>query len=153
MSYTNSQAQTGLGSNISINTGTGTTPTWTQIFEITSAKMSGRQAKTVDVTNLQSTAAEFITTLVDSGTFDCSGNRVTGDPGQSAVEAAFSGLLSKQYKITLPKTAAQVSSGDSYTFNAVVQEWAPISDVGTDKAVQFSLKLKISNTITFTAGS
>lgn len=154
MSYTDSMAQAGLGSKISINTGTVTTPIWTQIFEITSGKLSGRVAKVVDVTNLQSGAAEFIVTLVDSGTFDCSGNTVQADPGQLAVESNFATLASNiGFKVELRKTPAQTTTGNSYTMVGVIQEWDPISDISVDKAVTFSLKIKISNTITFTAGT
>ena len=153
MSYTQSAAQAGLGSIISINTGTQASPTWTQIFEINSAKLSGRQTKTADVTNLQSPAAEYIATIVEPGTFDCTGNRVHADPGQTAVDSAFSSLAAKQFQVQLPKISTQTTQGDAYTFSAVVQEWESIGDISPDKAVVFSLKLKITGQITYAAGS
>lgn len=154
MSYTVSQAQAGLGSKISINTGTVMTPIWTQIFEVASIKNSGRVAKTVDVTNLQSGASEWITTLVDSGTFDCTGNRVVADPGQVAVETSFASLASNVgFQVEIRKTPTQTTHGDTYTFAGVIQEWDPVSDVSVDKAITFSLKIKISNVITYAAGT
>jgi hypothetical protein len=154
MPYTNSQAQAGLGSIISINTGTTLSPVWTLIGEITSGKQSGRIAKTVDVTNLQSLAAEFITTLVDSGMFECSGNRVVGDAGQTAVETNFVTLKANiGFKVEVRKSPTQTTTGDTYTFAGVIQEWDSISDIAVDKAITFTMKIKISNTITFAAGS
>jgi hypothetical protein len=152
--YVNSMAQAGLGSKISINTGTVLSPTYIRIFEVTSIKQSGRVAKMVEVTNLQSGAVERITTLVDSGTVECSGNRVVGDPGQIAAEAAFETLASNVgFQIELRKSPTQTTKGDTYTFVGVVSEYDPISEISVDKAITSTIKVTISNTMTFAAGS
>ena len=150
MSYTKSAAGIGLGTILSIGT-TGTTPTFTPVGELKTLNQSGRQVSTEDVTNLQSSAKEFIPTLVDSGTWDLSGNRIGGDAGQMAMEAAFSGLTILPFKIQLPKTAAQATAGDTFSFNALVQEVN--YSVSVDKAVTFTGKLKVSGAITLTPGS
>jgi hypothetical protein len=152
MPYTESQAQTALGTVVAINTGSASSPTYTTIGEITSAPQSGRQARTVEVTNLQSTNVEWIATLIDSGVLDVSCNLVSGDAGQLAVEAAFSDLLRKLYKVTVKPSPTQ-TTGDTYVFSAIVEESNPLSEVGPDKALTHKFKLKISGLITFTAGS
>ena len=150
MPYTKSSAGIGLGTILSIGT-TGGTPTFTTVGEVKSFSQSGRQVSTEDVTNMQSSAKEFIPTLVDSGTWDITGNRVSSDAGQVAMEAAFQGLTVLPFKIQLPKTSTQNSTGDLFTFNALVQELD--YTVGVDKATTFSCKLKVSGLIALTIGS
>lgn len=150
MSYTKSQAGIGLGSILSIGSA-GATPTFTTVGEIKTINQSGRQVSTEDTTNLQSSAKEFIPTLVDSGTWDISGNRIGTDVGQIAMEAAFSSLALLPFTIQLPKQGSQTTKGDLFTFNALVQE-ANYS-VAVDKAVTFTAKLKVSGAMTITPGS
>jgi hypothetical protein len=151
MSYTQSLAGIGLGTVLSINTGTTGSPTWTAVGELNKLNLSGRQAGTTDVTNFQSSAREFKPTLISSGDWDFAGNRVGGDAGQVAMEAAFVGLLLKQFKIQLPLSGAQTTAGDSFTFVALVEELN--YSVEVDKAIPVQGKLKISGILTETAGS
>jgi predicted secreted protein len=145
MPYIASQAQYGRGTVLAI----GSTPT--TVAEIKTIKLSGRKWDTEDTTNLQSSAKEFMASILDNGEWDLEGNRVSADAGQTAMEAAFvSGALSS-FTITLPKTGAQTSKGDSWSFSAVITELDYSIDV--TKAISFSCKLKISGTMTMTAGS
>jgi len=153
MPYTETQAQSGLGTTFAINTGTASVPVWTTIGEIVTAPQSGRMVKTADATNLESLAVEWIATLVDSGTFDITTNRVAGDAGQVAVEAAFVARTRQPYKVTLPMTASQSTAGDTFSFSALVEESNPLADISTDKVIQDKFKLKVSGAITFAAGS
>jgi hypothetical protein len=153
MPYTNSAAQYGVGTVIAINTGSSGSPTWTTIGEVISVKQTGRKARTADVTNLQSGAAEFITTLVESGSFAIEGNRVAADAGQVALETAFASLATKQFKATLPKTPAQSTSCDSYAFSGVIEEFNALSELSTQAQIKFTASIKVSNTYTFTAGA
>ena len=153
MPYTETQAQSGLGTTFAINTGTASVPVWTTIGEIVTAPQSGRMAKTADATNLESLGVEWIATLIDSGNFDVTTNRVAGDAGQVAVEAAFVGKSRQQYKVTLPIAAGQTTAGDTYSFSALVEESNPLADISTDKVIQDKFKLKVSGVITFAAGS
>ena len=150
MSYTQSKAGIGLGTILSIGTA-GATPTFTTVGELKTLNQSGRQVSTEDTTNLQSSAKEFIPTLVDSGTWDISGNRIGADAGQIAMEAAFSGLTLLPFKIQMPKQGTQTTAGDSFSFNALVQEVN--YSISVDKAVTFTAKLKVSGAITETPGS
>lgn len=153
MSYTVSQAQSGDLTIFAMNTGTTGSPTWTTIGEITDLSQSGRMNKTDDVTNLQSTAEEFIATIQSPGKWNLTMNRVSGDAGQAAVLASFNAKTNKQYKITLPLSAAQTTSGDTYTFSALVEEFNDLSAVKADKKVSTVAGIKVSGAITFAAGS
>jgi hypothetical protein len=151
MSYTGSKVGIGLGTILQIGSG-GTSETFTAIGEITGdVKMSGRTAKTIDITNMNSTASEFVPVLADSGTLDFTMNFVSSDAGQVALEAAFAGLVKHNFKLQYPKTSAQTTTGDLQTFNALVQEL----DYGTgvEKNSSVTVKLKISGPITTVAGS
>jgi hypothetical protein len=148
----NSLAVSGLGTIIAISP-TSSTGTFTTIGEITNAPQSGRQTKTADVTNLQSSTAEFIATLIDSGTYEITMNRVSTDAGQTALETAFEALSRPWFKITLPKQGAQTTAGDSYTFQAVIEEKTDLSELGPDKAIRSRVRLKVSGLVDYTAGS
>ena len=150
MPYTKSAAGIGLGTILSIGT-TGATPTFTPVGEVKTFSQSGRQVSTEDVTNMQSSAKEFIPPLVDSGTWDIRGNRIGADAGPIAMEAAVSGLTLVPFKIQLPKTSNQTTTGDTFAFNALIQELD--YSISVDKAVTFTAKLKVSGLITETAGS
>jgi hypothetical protein len=150
MSYTGSQAGIGLGTILSIDTSATSTPTYTLVGELNKLNLSGRQAGTTDVTNFQSSAREFKPTLISSGDWDFAGNRVGGDAGQVAMEAAFVGLKLKKFQIQLPPTGTQ-TVGDSFTFVALVEELN--YSVEVDKAIPVQGKLKVSGILTETAGS
>ena len=155
MPYTGSKAQSGAQTIININTGTVSTPVWTLIGEVTDIGQSGKQNKTDDVTNLESTAEEFIPTLLSPGNFKIPVNRVQGDAGQIAVLASFNALPPTVvlYQIILPKTPSQSVSGDKYQFSAMVEEFNDLSTIKADKKITSSIGLKVSGPITFTAGS
>jgi predicted secreted protein len=149
-----SKAYSGFGTILSIGT-SGGTPTYTAIAEIKGIQLSGSQNKTEDVTNMGSPgrAEEFIVTTLMAGEFTLNGNKesLSGDAGQVAMNAAFSSGAVLPFKIVFPLGPAQTTTGDTYTFTAMVEElsW----DSQFDKAITFSAKLKVSGVITATAGS
>jgi hypothetical protein len=144
--YVRSAAQTGAGSSLAI----GTTPT--TIGEIKSAGISGAQWSTADVTNFQSGLnQEFITTIRNNGSIKITGNRASSDAGQVLVEAAFQSGLIQPFVLTLDKTPTQTTTGDTYTFSALVESRE--FDLSVDKEVSWSVSLKISGPVTFTIGS
>ena len=147
MSYTGSKAQTGNQTTLGI----GATPTI--IGEITNLSQSGKQNATDDVTNLESVAEEFIATLLKPGKWDITMNRVQGDAGQLALLAAFNGMTISSFTVQLPKTTTQLTAGDKYVFNSLVEEFDDISDVKPDKKITSKASLKVSGAITFTAGT
>lgn len=153
MSYNGSAAQASNLTAFNINTGSGSTPTWTVISEVTEFSVSGKANKTATVTNLQSTAEEFINTILAPGSYSLTFNRISADTGQAALYAQFvSGDLTK-FEIVLPKTAAQTSSGDTYAFTALVEQFDDLSSVTPEKQIQSKVTLKVSGPVTFTVGS
>ncbi len=119
---------------------------------MTSSSFSGRTADTADVTSFDSgTHKSFIPVIIDSGTVKLVGNRVSSDLGQQAVTNAFEGLEVLPFTLTLPKTAAQTTSGDVISFDALIQS----SDFTVDvtKAVTFDITLKVSDAIVTTPGT
>lgn len=145
MPYTTSKADTGLGSILAI----GATPT--TVGEVKSMKLSGRKWDTDDVTNMQSTQKEFITSIQDTGEWAIDGNKISGDAGQVLVETAFASGALTAFTVTLAKAPGQVTTGDKYTFSALVTENDASFELS--KANTFSLKLKVSGTMTFVAGA
>jgi|SRR5579884_4436444 len=146
-----SKAGIGLGTTLSIGTGTGTPETFVLVGEVKSLTQNGRTVATEDVTNMQSTAREFIPTLVDSGTWDVTGNYVGSDVGQQAMETAFSTLVNHNFKVQLPKAAGQTNTGDTFSFTALIQDLN--YSIGVDKAVSFNARLKVSGPVNRTPGS
>jgi hypothetical protein len=129
----------------------GTTPVL--VGEIVDLVQSGKQNKTDDSTNLQSTAEEFLPTLLAPGKWAITLNRVAGDAGQAAVLASFNGMTIVSYTIQLPKGPSQTTTGDKFVFNALVEEWNDLSSVKADKKITTQGALKVSGPITFTAGT
>lgn len=152
MTYSFSKAQPGKGTVVSIGPVAGTSsPTFVAIGEVKSSSISGTAWKTDDVTNFQSLAEEWITTILATGEVSLAGNRVSSDAGQLALAAAFATGELYMFTISLPKTLTQTTAGDSYALNALVlsQDFT----ITTEKAVEFSTKLKISGAIVLTVGS
>jgi hypothetical protein len=146
MTYTASQAQAGRGTTLGI----GATPTL--IGELDNVPMDLPEWNTDDVTNFESGSdEEFITTIRKSMEYSVTGNRVSSDAGQIAVETAYAAGSLSSFTLTLPKTAAQTTSGDKYVFNALVLSQS--FKIETTKKVTFSMKLKTSGPVAFTAGS
>jgi hypothetical protein len=121
--------------------GTATPSTWTQIKEVKGFKPSGASADKIDVTDLDSTAKEFLTGLVDNGTFSSDINYLSSDAGQTALLAAFNGSLSKNYKL-------QVLGGNSFTFAASVTKFPTMPDGAVGTALTGSVEFQISGAVT-----
>lgn len=150
MPYTASQAQSGNQAIFAIKTGSSTFTTISEVVEFT---QSGHANATADVTNLESTSEEFISTINKSSTYELTCNRVATDAGQLAVAASFTDKTVVGYKITLPMTAAQTTAGDAYAFTALVEEMDDLSSISSTKQVVTKIKLKVSGPVTFTGGS
>jgi hypothetical protein len=143
-----SKSQAGRGATISI----GAAPT--VIGEVKNVKPSGEEWKTEDVTNLGTSGnnTEKLATILEGGTVEISGNRVSSDAGQIALQAAFASGAPTNFVITLPKTSTQTVAGDTYTFSAIVLA-LPIPEVDVAKTIPFSAKLQVTDGVTFAVGS
>lgn len=149
MTYSTTAAQSGRGTSLSI----GASPVL--IGEIRSLTQSGNTWETSDVTNFQSAfTKEFISTILDSGEFDVTCNRVSSDAGQVALEAAFEGAGAgtlQAFTIQLLKSGNQTTTGDSITFHALVQ--SKNITIEPTKEITTSWKLKVSGLPVTTVGS
>jgi len=147
--YAGSKAQSGNQTQLLI----GSTPT--PVGEVTEITQSGTQVKSEDVTNLESTIEEFIPTIGTSGKYAGVMNRVSGDAGQQAVRAAFTAVPPQlaAFTVQLPKTSAQTTAGDKYTFSALVEEFNDLGKISPTGIIKTQFSLKISGPITFAAGS
>lgn len=149
MTYSTTKAQSGRGTSLSI----GASPVL--IGEIRSLTQSGNTWETSDVTNFQSGfTKEFISTILDSGEFEVTCNRVSSDVGQIALQTAFNGSGAgglQPFVVQLLKSGTQTTTGDSIAFNALVQ--SSNMSIEPTKEITSTLKLKVSGNWTLTEGS
>ena len=94
---------------------------------------------------------EFIVTIRKSMEFTVTGNRVSADAGQVAVQTAYAAGTLSSFTLQLLKNAAQTTTGDKYVFNALVLSQS--FKIETTKKISFSMKLKTSGPVVFTAGT
>lgn len=147
MAYTGSKAATAAGSVLSIKISGAFVP----VFEVRSLVQSGQAFGTEDVTNMNSTAREFTTTLLDSGTWEMVANRISTDPGQAGLSSSFVAGGVNLFTILLPKLVGQTTTGDLYAFSALIQEFS--TSLNFDKVQTSTIKLKVSGPIVVTEGS
>lgn len=154
MSYTNSKAIAGRGTQFFIGPVAGTSsPTYTLVGELDDASPTGRAWNTADATNFQSASdEEFITTTRNPGEFDVTGNYVSGDTGQAALLAAHNAGALYMFKLQFPLAQGQTTTGDTWTFNALVLNVDP-SKITVKDVIKLSAKLKVSGARTVVAGS
>lgn len=150
MSYTTSKAPPGLGVQFQVNS---TGSTYIPVYECTEFSQSGKTTKTVSVTNLNSTVEEFIGTISSGGTYQLTMNRISTDPGQQALAAAFNTKALTNFKIQMPLAIGQTTTGDLFSFAALVETFEDLSSVKPDGAVMTKCSLKVSAAITLTEGS
>jgi hypothetical protein len=155
LSYTGTKAQSGNQTIVNINTGTASSPTWVLVGEIADFTQSGTQNKSDDATNLQSTAEEFIPTILTPGKFAGTMARVSGNAGQVAVKASFNAVppTQVQYQIVIPKTPTQTTDGDTLVFLAMVEEFNNLGNIKADKKIMTQFSFKVSGPIVETLGS
>ena len=150
--YGGSESFSGAGSILAINNSLTSTPAYVTIGECTKANLTGRTAKTSDVTSFSSgKVSEFIAVMTDSGSIDLSCNYVSSDAGQIQLQASFNALAKTLFKLTLPLAPNQTTTPDSYSFSALVTDFS--FDVGTEKQIEITSKLKISGLLNFSAGA
>lgn len=137
--------------------GTATPLTFTNIYlsigEVKTATPVDAKFSTENVSNFDSNIdEEYIKLMRNNGQIKVSGNRVSSNAGQLAVVAAFNDANNPyQFQVTLPKRPDQTTTGDVYTYAALVMGQS--FQVETAKAVTFDLELQITGPVTFTAGS
>lgn len=129
-----------VGKTITIGTATATPSTWTAITEIKGIKPSGASASKIDVTDLNSTAKEYRSGLIDNGTFSLDINILESDPGQEAVLEAFKASTVNSYKIVTP--------AKTRTFDATCLKFPTIPDANVDGVQTGTAEFQISGAVT-----
>jgi hypothetical protein len=93
------------GSTLHANTGTIAVPVWTKINGVVSFSGMDGAATDLDITDLDSTAMEYISGLVEEGKFSFEAKRIKTDAGQLALTAARASGEAIGLKLTLPDAA------------------------------------------------
>ena len=121
--------------------GTATPVTWTQINQVKDFKPSGSSASEIDVTDLSSSAKEFLTGLRDNGSFSMSIFCLPTDPGQIAAKAKFDASAVASFKLTTP-------DAKTYTFSAMVKSFPTVPDGTIDSVLTGSIELRVTGAVT-----
>lgn len=123
-----------------VGTSATATPTaWVQVKQVKGIKPSGASTTKIDVTDLDSTAKEYRTGLIDNGTFSCDVFILESDPGQAAVLVAFGASTVNQYKVVTP--------AKTRTFSASCLKWPTIPDAAVDGVQTGSADFVVSGTV------
>lgn len=150
-----SQAYAALGAQLAVSNYpySGTVETWTNILEASKVKGPGEKMDTVEVTSLDSVGyKEFITSLRDSGEISFDVNYTTPATGAGVSARTLRNNVTKMhYKITLPKSPTQTSTGDAYDFYGYVTGYDPSFD--ETKQISATITIKVTGAVNYTAGS
>ena len=119
---------------------TATPSAWIQIKELKAFKPSGASATKIDVTDLDSTAKEYRSGLVDNGTFSADIHILETDAGQIAALAQFVGSLTKNMKL--------VSPAKTRTFNATCLKFPTTPDSAVDSVQTGNAEWQINGSVT-----
>lgn len=120
--------------------GTFTPATWIKVGDVKAINPSGSTSTTIDVSDLDSDAMEFLTGLIDNGTFSCDINVVESDVGQAAILADHKASLSSVYKVETPLKTR--------TFNASCTKFPTIPTIAVNGVQVGSMEFKISGAVT-----
>lgn len=120
---------------------TASPPVFTQVKELVSFNAFDGEAATIDVTNMDSTAREYLMGLPDFGGFTGQFNYLPKDPGHQAMRTAKQARAKRPFEFEL-------SDGSLYTFEAFVTA-APLSG-GVDAKVDGSFSLLVTGEPEFT---
>ena len=119
---------------------TATPSAWIQVKELKALKPSGASTSKIDVTDLDSTAKEFRTGIVDNGTFSGDIHILESDPGQAAVLVAFNAASVNVYKFMSP--------AKTRTFSASCLKFPTLPDSAVDSVQTGSVEFVVSGTVT-----
>ena len=137
-----STAISAQGTTLSIDTGSGGSPTYTPIANIKSFSGFDGSSSEIDVTNLSSAAKEYRLGLEDNGQFNLELDRDFADAGQTALLSARDSQAAKQFKLLLP-------NGESAIFTAYVKKFSVGG--GVDQVVKGSVDMRISGAVNWAA--
>lgn len=113
---------------------------WIQIKQLKTIKPGGAAATKIDVTDLDSSAKEYRTGLIDNGTCACDMFILESDPGQAAALAAFVASNTVNMK--------HVSPSKTRTFNASILKFPTVPDAQVDGVQTGSFEFQINGSVT-----
>lgn len=128
------------GSTITASSATATPVTYTAIGNFNALSGFDGEASEIDVTNLASTAKEYVLGLTDNGKVGIDFQWDLNDAGQQALLAAKNSGAIQNFRLILP-------NGKTATFTAFVKSF-PVS-LGVDQAIKSTAGLRISGPVTW----
>jgi len=149
-----------LGAGAALSCATTSGGTFTAINQLKQISFTAAKPDYIDLTNLGSPAyatgapvvKEVAPGAIDPGTAAITGILApAGDPGQTAVSAAFGTQTKLYWKLQFAPAAGQ-TVGALREFAGYVSE-QPTMDAQTNEAVSFNFGIKLTGVITDTAGS
>jgi hypothetical protein len=99
------------------------------------------------------TVKENLATMMDLGEFTAEGVFLPSDPGLLAIQAAFMLSVPAQFQVWLQQLPGQSTSGNVYCFNAYIGTNPLPSGVTPEKAILWTVSLKLTSIVTVTVGS
>lgn len=136
-------ASTGLvarGTTIAVSDGA-SPEVYTTIPNIDSIGGPSATADEIEITDLSSTAKEYLLDLVDNGTVSISGNHNPTETLHDQLRSDNAASTARNYRITLPS-----SPEVTYTFNARVSEFT--MDEAIASALRFNATLRVTGAVT-----
>lgn len=141
-----------IGSKLYVNEGTTSSPTWTQIANLTTIGEIGLESDEIDVTTLDSADdfKEYIGGAKDGGTIDLEGNVVT-DAGLTAMYTLANSRDVKEFKIEYPAKTGETTAA-FWTVTGYVSSCKD-GEKTVDGLLTFSSGIRVSGAPTFTPGA
>ena len=125
-----------------ISVATGGSPEYVQIVNVSSISGPGSTAAEIEITDLSSTAKEYLLDLVDNGTVSLSIFYNPNDTYHAQLRSDNADSTARTYRITM-NASPQVTA----TFSARVQGFTP--DHSVANAHQVSVELRVTGTVTY----
>lgn len=132
-----------VGKTITIGSATATPSLWVKVGQLTDIKGTSDTSPDIEVTDLDSTAKEYLPGLPDTGSLSATCYCVDSDTGLAALEAAFDARSAKSFKVTYPSGATPIR-----TFSGYVKSFPKIGDASKDGVVTGSIEIKRSGSVT-----
>ena len=153
------KAFTGKGVILSIGT-PGAGETFTPIAQLSNLTLPSVKITYEDITNLSSPSGngatvlqEFLPTVTNPGELTATGKFLPSDAGYAALMAAWNSGAVADFKVQLPKSPDQTTTGNLYAFSGYIQE-QPLPDaIDVTKAITFKLSVKLTTVVTPTPGT
>jgi hypothetical protein len=128
------------GSTLSVSDGA-SPEVYTALKNITTVPGPQSSAAEIEVTDLDSTAKEFLLDLADHGTITCQGFFNPNDTAHAQLQSDNVAGTARNYRITLSSSPLA-----TYTFSARVSEWS--FEAVTAGAISLTFGLRITGAVT-----